>query len=204
MTKVGLAYETPHRWHREVESACRPESENHPQNPTHQPGIHQVGFYRREEQAILGQSSGLISADDCIRTRRLKCQSRSILVWDEESSDQVEFKSSPSSFYLYQSDIEYAKHAKIGPKRAYSQRVFALLLRHRVAAMTSSSPAVRVANVGPHVRVRKASRQLTLKPIPANQPSPNPTSLEHAREHVRLGQSAAVIRKVPFEKLCFP
>jgi hypothetical protein len=70
--------------------------------------------------------------------------------------------------------------------------------------MTSSSPAVRVANVGPHVRVRKASRKLTLKPIPANQPSPNPTSLEHAREHVRLGQSAAVIRKVPFVKLCFP
>ena len=174
MTKVGLAYETPHRWHREVESACRPKSENHPQNPTHQPGIHQVGFYRREEQAILGQSSGLISADYCIRTRQL-------LVWDEESSDQVEFKSSPSSFYLYQSDIEYAKHAKTGPKRAYSQRVFALLLRHRVAAMTSSSPAVRVANVGPHVRVRKASRQLTLKPIPANQ-SHIPRTRERARE----------------------
>lgn len=123
---------------------------------------------------------------------------------NEESLDQAEFKSSPSSFYLCQSDIiEYAKHAKIGPKRAYSQRVFALTLRHRVAAMTSSSHAVRVANGDPNVRVRKASRQLTLKPIPANQPSPNPTSLEHAREHVRLGQSAAVIRKVPFEAL-FP
>ena len=62
-----LAYETPHHWHREVENACRPKSEKHQFPPINLGCAKWASLVRRNKQSGGKQSSGLISADDCIR-----------------------------------------------------------------------------------------------------------------------------------------
>jgi hypothetical protein len=45
---------------------------------------------------------------------------------------------------------------------------------------------------------------LEANPRQPHQPTRLTQSLEHARQHVSLSQSAAVVRKLPCVKLCFP
>jgi hypothetical protein len=115
--------------------------------------------------------------------------------------EEARSRQSPApSSYLYHCDIEYAKHAKIRSMRILISRINLV-----VKAWGCFYDFVLPSSTSRQWRTMLGPEKLHDNSHP-RQPEPThlTQSLEHAREHASPGQSAAVIRKVPRLKLCFP